>query len=124
MAAANPDRYRPDLAYSLTNLGACYSVLGRPAEALPPAEEAVTIHRELAAANPYRYRPDLAGSLINLGIFFRQLGRPAEALLPAEEAVSIQRELAAANPDPYRPALARAEDTRCHSRRTWPYSRR
>ena len=83
LAAAYPDRYRPDLARSLTNLGVRFSELGRPAEALPPAQEAVAIHRELAAAYPDRYRPDLARSLSNLGIQFSELGRPAEAL-PAD----------------------------------------
>jgi hypothetical protein len=32
LAAASPDRYRPDLAQSLTNLGAMFSELGRQAE--------------------------------------------------------------------------------------------
>ena len=41
LAAASPDRYRPDLATSLSNLGVRFSELGRPADALPVAEEAV-----------------------------------------------------------------------------------
>ena len=60
LAAASPDRYRPDLARSLNNLGVRFSELGRPADALPVTEEAVAIYRELAAASPDRYRPDLA----------------------------------------------------------------
>ena len=60
LAAAYPDRYRPDLAASLSNLGVRFSALGRPAEALPAEQEAVAIRRELAAAYPDRYRPDLA----------------------------------------------------------------
>ena len=79
LAAASPDRYRPDLAPSLTNLGVTFSELGRPADALPVTEEAVAIHRELAAASPDRYRPDLAQSLTNLGVTFSELGRPADA---------------------------------------------
>ncbi len=108
LAAALPDRYRPDLAASLSNLGVCYAELGRPAEALPPAQEAVTIRRELAAALPDRYRPDLARSLRNLGVLYSVLGQPAEALPPAQEAVTTYRELAATQPDRYRPALARS----------------
>ena len=76
LAEANPDRYRPDLAPSLSNLGVRFSALGRPAEALPVTEEAVAIRRELAAANPDRYRPDLATSLTNLGVRFSALGQP------------------------------------------------
>ena len=39
LAAVTPDRYRPDLAQSLSNLGARLSQLGRPTEALPVTEE-------------------------------------------------------------------------------------
>jgi hypothetical protein len=46
LAAASPDRYRPDLAQSLNNLGVLFSEPGRPAEALPVTEEAVITYRE------------------------------------------------------------------------------
>ena len=107
LAAASPDRYRPDLAFALANLGVWLSELGRPADALPVAEEAVAIRRELAAASPDRYRPDLAFALANLGGTFSMLGRPADALPVTEEAVGMYRDLAAASPDRYRPDLAR-----------------
>ena len=45
LAAASPDRYRPDLARSLSNLGVAFSELGRPQEALPVTEEAVATYR-------------------------------------------------------------------------------
>ena len=106
LAQVNPDRYRPDLAFSLNNLGGRFSELGRPADALPPTLEAVAIRRELAQVNPDRYRPDLAFSLNNLGGRFSELGRPADALPPTLEAVAIRRELAQVNPDRYRPDLA------------------
>src|SRR6266542_1247072 len=106
LAVASPDRYRPDLAASLSNLGASYSELGRPADALPAEQEAVAIRRELAATNPDRYRPDLAASLSNLGASYSELGRPADALPADQEAVAIRRELAATSPDRYRPDLA------------------
>ena len=106
LAAANPARYRPDLAASLSNLGVRFSELGRPADALPVTEEAVAIRRDLAAANPALYRSDLARSLSNLGVSFSELGRPADALPAEQEAVAIRRDLAAANPARYRPDLA------------------
>ena len=90
----------------LSWLGTTLAQTGRPAEAVPPTEEAVQIRRELAAADPDRYRPDLAKSLSNLGNRFYELGRPAEALPPTQQAVQIRRELAAADPDRYRPDLA------------------
>ena len=79
LAAVSPDRYRPLLARSLSNLGVYCSALGRPAEALPPAEQAVEAYRELAAASPDSYRPALAGSLRVLAAALDDLGRPADA---------------------------------------------
>jgi hypothetical protein len=60
----------------LTALGTALAQLGRPAEALPVAEEAVTIRRELAAASPDRHRPDLAASLSALAEILVSLGGP------------------------------------------------
>jgi tetratricopeptide (TPR) repeat protein len=108
LAAADPDRYRPDLANSVRDLGILLSDVGRPAEALPATQEAVQIHRELAAANPERYRSDLARSLVNLGNRLNEVGRPADALPVTEEAAQGFRELAAAHPDRYRHELAAA----------------
>jgi tetratricopeptide (TPR) repeat protein len=106
LAAADTDRYRPDLAATLNNLSVRLSQLGRPAEALRAVEEAAAIRRELAAADTDRYRPDLAATLNNLSVRLSELGRLAEALAAAREAVAIRRELAAASPDRYRPDLA------------------
>src|SRR6266487_3969376 len=92
----------------LTNLGLRLSALGRPADALPPAEEAVAIYRDMAAADPDRYRPKLANALTNRGVRFSQVGRPDATVGPTEEAIAIYRDLAAANPGRYRPDLADA----------------
>jgi hypothetical protein len=42
LAAASPDRYRPDFGRSLTNFGIILSELSRPANTLPVTEETVT----------------------------------------------------------------------------------
>jgi tetratricopeptide (TPR) repeat protein len=107
LAVTDPGRYRPDLARCLANLGIRYAGLDRPAEALPPSEEAVAIRRELARADPDQHRPDLARSLVNLCFRYSELERSMDAVAPGQEAVSIYRELAAASPD-YRRELARA----------------
>jgi tetratricopeptide (TPR) repeat protein len=86
LAAANPHRYRRDLAASLDNLGIWFSKLGRPDEALPAAEEAVAAYQELAAANPGRYRPDLSRSLQALARVLEDLGQTAEADAARREA--------------------------------------
>ena len=109
ITALLPDSSEPAVrALWLDNLGTKLSGLGRPAEALPVAQEAAAMYRELAAADPDRYRLYLAEALSDLGIRFWELNRPAEALPVTQEAVDIRRELAAADPDRYGPDLADA----------------
>jgi Tetratricopeptide repeat len=86
-------------------VGYMLSRAGRPAEALPMAEEAVAIYRDLVAADPDHYRPELAGSLTCQGLSLVFLGRP-DAVPVLEEVVAIYRDLAAADPNRYRPDLA------------------
>ncbi|MCK9879181.1 tetratricopeptide repeat protein, partial [Frankia sp. Ag45/Mut15] len=80
--------------------------VGRRAEALAPAQEAVNLYQRLAADSPDAYLPDLAASLNNLATFLSEVGRRAEALTPAQEAVNLRRQLAADSPDAYLPDLA------------------
>jgi tetratricopeptide (TPR) repeat protein len=86
LAAASPDRYRPALADSLSNVGVRFSALGRSAEALRVTEEAVVMYRELAAAYPDRYGSELARSLRALSQALEKLGRTAEADATRREA--------------------------------------
>ncbi|MEV6125139.1 tetratricopeptide repeat protein, partial [Streptomyces sp. NPDC052077] len=106
LAKANPDAYLPNLATSLNNLSNRLGEVGRRAEGLTAAEEALSHYRALANANPDPYLPDLATSLNNLSNRLGEVGRPAEGLAAIEEAVSHYRALAKANPDPYLPDLA------------------
>ena len=57
------------------------------AEALPPTQEAVDIHRELADTNP-AFRPNLAMSLNNLGTCFSGLGRADDPWSPTLAAMA------------------------------------
>jgi hypothetical protein len=79
LAGALPDRYRLGLARSQRNLAITLSYLGRPADALPYLQDAVTILRELAAAIPERYRAELADDLSDLSVVLSALGRNGEA---------------------------------------------
>jgi tetratricopeptide (TPR) repeat protein len=90
----------------LNNLGVALSALGRRADALEAAQEAVAIRRKLAASNPQAFLPNLAGSLNNLGILLSDLGRREDALAPSEESVDRYRKLAASNPQAFLPNLA------------------
>jgi hypothetical protein len=63
---------------ALGNLGVRYSEVGRPADAVAPAEEAVTLYRDQAAANP-AHLPDLARALTNLGEYQQDAGSSWDA---------------------------------------------
>ncbi|QKW38173.1 tetratricopeptide repeat protein [Actinomadura sp. NAK00032] len=106
LAETDPDRYRPDLARALNDLGHTLYGLERFAEILPLRQEAVAICRELVEVDPDRYRPDLAYSLSHLSHTLYRLDRFAEELPVEQEAVAVYRRLAEADPDRYRPDLA------------------
>ena len=72
--------------------------MGQRQAALAPAQEAVTIRRQLAEANPDAYLPSLAMSLNNLGVRLSEVGQRQAALAPAQEAANTYRQLAEANP--------------------------
>jgi tetratricopeptide (TPR) repeat protein len=93
-------------ARALRMWGFALSALGRRAEALEAAQEAVDLYRRLAAQHPDAFLPYLATSLNNLGIRLSALGRRAEALEATQEAVEIRRRLAAQRPDAFLPDLA------------------
>jgi tetratricopeptide (TPR) repeat protein len=103
---AGRDNLKPEVARLANNLANRLSALGRRAEALAPAQEAVALRRALARAHPDAFNPDLARSLNNLALLLSELGRRAEALAPAQEAVGLYRALARANPDAFNPDLA------------------
>jgi len=93
LAEQNPDRFRPDLAMSLNNLGNRLSSLGQHHEALEATQESVNIYRQLAEQNPDRFLPDLAGSLNNLGRDLSSLGRHQEAQEAAWDALNIKNKI-------------------------------
>jgi tetratricopeptide (TPR) repeat protein len=76
----------------LTNLVVAYSGVGRSADAVPAAEEAVTLRREQATTNP-AYLPELAIALTNLAVAYRKVGRHAEAIPPFQQAVAAQEQV-------------------------------
>ncbi|SNB74288.1 Anaphase-promoting complex subunit 5, partial [Thermoflexus hugenholtzii JAD2] len=58
LAAQHPQAFLPDLASSLTNLGAMLSELGRREEALQVIQEAVELYRQLAVQHPQAFLPN------------------------------------------------------------------
>ena len=86
---------------------AILSELGRREDALAAAQEAVSLHRQLAATSPDAFTPGLAMAVNNQAKMLSDLGGPEDALAAAQEAVSLYRQLAATSPDAFTPGLAR-----------------
>ena len=100
------EQHQAEVARLANNLAVRLSELGRRADALLPAQEAVDLRRALARQNPDAFTPNLASSLNNLANRLSDLGRRTDALLPAQEAVDLRRTLARQNPDAFTPDLA------------------
>ncbi|MEU4270903.1 tetratricopeptide repeat protein [Streptomyces sp. NPDC026092] len=96
------------LARSLHNQGLTSGWLGRHAEALASADEAVHLYRRYLKANPGGIRPPLADALDSLGNRLAALGRHADALVAANDSVALFRRLAEDDPATHLPGLARA----------------
>ena len=93
----------------LLNTAATYlATIGRRADAVARAQEAVTLYRELAAHNGGAHLPALATSTNNYANHLAQAGWRDQALTVAEEALNLYRQLAARNRDAYLPDLAMA----------------
>ncbi|NRQ39493.1 ATP-binding protein [Nonomuraea sp. NN258] len=82
--------------------------IGKPAEALALAEQAVDIYRSLAASKLHLDGQSLAIALSNISIWLWEVGRSAEALPAAQEAVTIHRGLAKRYPGTHNADLARS----------------
>jgi hypothetical protein len=78
---------KPELARLANNLGVRLSELGRRAEALLPAQEAVDLYRALARQNPDAFQPDLAMSLGALSQVLSRVDRQGEAVAALVEGI-------------------------------------
>ncbi|MFC6092055.1 AAA family ATPase [Saccharothrix lopnurensis] len=93
LTAADPVEHRSALADALGDLGLKLVAVGRDAEAVTAAEEAVELCR-LAAAEDVDYAPRLVGALDQLSLRYAAVGRRDEALAAVAEAAVRCRDLA------------------------------
>ncbi|MFW5844658.1 MAG: tetratricopeptide repeat protein, partial [Planctomycetota bacterium] len=94
----DPDRFRPDLASALNNLGNRHSEAGDPRAGLPCNREAVEIFRELVNQDPDRFRPALATALGALGQTLHRAGDTAQAFDTVRESFDLFHALAKTSP--------------------------
>ncbi|MGK5629789.1 hypothetical protein, partial [Streptomyces sp. URMC 123] len=106
--AADDERFLPELASALLNVGRGLSRADRWEDAAEAARECVALQRRLAAADPAEHEPDLSAALVAHGLCLGRTGRPEEAVASLREGVAVLRRLTAAKPAAYTPALANA----------------
>jgi tetratricopeptide (TPR) repeat protein len=97
LVARDPRQWGVALAQTLSNRAVILTEI-RPDEALPCAQEAVDLSRELVLQAAQRHRPQLGFALTNLANAYAALGRDREAIGPLDEAVALRRELSRENP--------------------------
>ncbi len=96
----------PTLASLLVSLSQAEREVGRRQEALDAANEAATLHRDLAVRGGTTVSPNLAAALNNLSNRLSDSGDRTGALAAIEEAVYLYRALAETNPAESTPDLA------------------
>jgi tetratricopeptide (TPR) repeat protein len=118
LVATDRDRYLPDLARSLHNLGNAYAGQQRSQDAAACLAEAVGYYHTLERAHPDLHRADFAACLNDVGANLAKLDRHAEALPYLRDAVVLHRHLAEHKSARYQPELARSLDNQvmCLSR--------
>jgi tetratricopeptide (TPR) repeat protein len=98
LASASPKAFVPILAATLSDLGSCLDEVGRLADALECAEEAVTLLRHLVRSEGAAFTPRLALALSHLGVLLAEAGQHERALWASEEAVRLCRGLSSPHP--------------------------
>jgi tetratricopeptide (TPR) repeat protein len=105
---ANPKKYLPLLAASLTGLGNLYVQTQRLEEAIDCYNESLKIDRDLAKDDPNNYSINVAGLDNDLGNVYASMRQGNQAMNAYMDALPIIRDLAKKQPQKYRPFLASA----------------
>ncbi|MFE6915713.1 ATP-binding protein [Streptomyces rubiginosohelvolus] len=112
-----PGDYQAELALTMGALGDRVAGTGDAAAALPFAQQAVRLQRELVEEEqPGASVPALAAYLLNYAARLADAGQAVDAVPCAEEAVGLLRGLAEEEPDAFLPRLAAALHALGHHR--------
>ncbi|MFJ3577684.1 tetratricopeptide repeat protein [Streptomyces rubiginosohelvolus] len=117
LGVQHPGNYQAELALAMGALGDRVADTGDPAAALPFAQQAVRLQRELVEEEqPGASVPALAAYLLNHAARLADTGQAVAAVPCAEEAVGLLRGLAEEEPDAFLPRLAAALHALGHHR--------
>ncbi|MBO1329891.1 tetratricopeptide repeat protein [Streptomyces sp. VRA16 Mangrove soil] len=107
LAAKDPSGHAQTLAIELQQLARSLEAVGSP-DAVPTAQEAVDLYRELVRVNPAAYERSLADGLIGLAGRLVVRRRAEESLTAVQEGVAILRRVTAQRPGVERYTLGEA----------------
>ncbi|MFC4014193.1 tetratricopeptide repeat protein [Nonomuraea purpurea] len=91
LVVGDPDLHLPGLGIALDHYALVLGLSGRRAEAVPIAEEAIDVLRDLSGRRPDMHAMSLASSLMNLGNQLAELRHHDQALVSIRAAVQLCR---------------------------------
>ncbi|MDD2775666.1 MAG: tetratricopeptide repeat protein [Gallionella sp.] len=89
-----------------SNLSVAFAKMGQLEAALPVAQKAADLYRQLVEESPDVFQPNLARSLSGLANILGELGHREDALQAAQAATDLSRQLAEQRPDLFQADLA------------------
>ena len=107
LVSPGEERFRPDLAKVLNDLGDTFQTQGEHGEAIDCYQECEEIYRDLAGSGEAQIRSDLARVLNNLGRALADQGSLSDAIACCKESEGIYRELLVGGEELAHPDLAK-----------------
>ena len=106
LAKKNPEKYLPDVAETLNNLGVLLANIGELKQAQTCFEEILQIFQKLAKKNPEKHLSDVAITLSNLGNLLCLMKELEQAKTHYDEALKVSRTLDKKDPELHKSLIA------------------
>lgn len=106
LAKKNPEKYLPDVAETLNNLGVLLANIGELKQAQTCFEEILQIFQKLAKKNPEKHLSAVATTLSNLGNLLCLMKELEQAKTHYDEALKVSRTLDKKDPELHKSLIA------------------
>lgn len=106
LANKNPEKYLPDVAKTLNNLGVLLANVGELKQAQTCFEEILQISQKLAKKNPEKHLSAVATTLSNLGNLLCHMKELEQAKTHYDEALKVSRTLDKKDPELHKSLIA------------------
>lgn len=111
LAIEHPNKYKPDLAETLVNLGKLFYYDGKNdkqqyEKALKYYQKALEIQQPMAIQNPSAFQPNLSEIYHLMGKLYRKMSNEKEAKVNYQKAEDIRQQLMSGHPEAYKDEYA------------------